>query len=269
MASAISLTSFLLLILLKGNLPPTTMFMYVGLLGATIGGLLYLGIDATITLKEQRSGDNIRLIRSSNGRVIAIGNGGGNYVIRRLHRRGEVKLGRPNQLKDKRILKWMKITLITFLLLEAYLIIVFISGTFTPIMVIPSQSMAPTLNRGDLVFIVGVDAKTINVGDIIVFNVPPPYNKYTPSPVIHRVIKVEVKGGEIFFKTKGDNNPSADAWEVPAGNVIGKLNGKIPYIGFPILFLKTPYGLAVAALLLLTWIFRPQLRKASREGGSE
>jgi signal peptidase len=107
----------------------------------------------------------------------------------------------------------------------------------------------------------GVDVRTIRRGDVIVFNVPAPYDGHTPSPIVHRVIDVKADGGEVYFVTKGDNNPSADTWAVPAGNVIGKYAGRVPYMGLPVLFLKTPYGLAVVAALMLLWIFYPHRKR--------
>ena len=71
---------------------------------------------------------------------------------------------------------------------------------------------------------------------------------------------MNVEGGEVYFRTKGDNNPSADAWRIPSGNLIGRYVGRIPYVGLPFLFLKTPTGIAAAALMLL-WIFYPQIKK--------
>ena len=96
-------------------------------------------------------------------------------------------------------------------------------------------------------------------GDIIVFNFPSPHDRHTPSPIVRRVVEVNVEGGEAYFRTKGDNNPSADAWRVPSGNLTGRYAGRIPYVGLPFLFLKTP-GIAAAALMLLS-IFYPQIKK--------
>ncbi|MEM3055969.1 MAG: signal peptidase I, partial [Candidatus Bathyarchaeia archaeon] len=132
--------------------------------------------------------------------------------------------------------------------------------SFMPLFVIPSNSMSPTLNMGDIVIVVGVNPASLKVGDIIIFDVPSPYNRYTPSPVIHRVVDVRVEDGRLYFKTKGDNLPSMDPWSLPAEGVIGIYAFKISYLGIPLMFLKTSIGLALSAVLLLLWIFYPFIK---------
>ena len=73
----------------------------------------------------------------------------------------------------------------------------------------------------ETLFVVRVDPSSMSVGDIIVFNFPSPHDRHTPSPIVRRVVEVNVEGGEAYFRTKGDNNPSADAWRVPSGNLTG------------------------------------------------
>lgn len=88
------------------------------------------------------------------------------------------------------------------------------------------------------------------MGDVIAFNVPSPYDGVAQSPTVHRVVEKLTENGETYFKTRGDNNPDEDPWSVPAGNVIGKYAGKVPYIGLVVLFLKSPLGLALIAILI-------------------
>jgi len=47
-----------------------------------------------------------------------------------------------------------------------------VMNTESPIMVVPSTSMVPTLNVGDIVVVKGVDPSTITVGTIIIFRSP-------------------------------------------------------------------------------------------------
>jgi signal peptidase I len=134
-----------------------------------------------------------------------------------------------------------------------YALIALMMGTYLPLMTVSSQSMQPTLNQGDLIVLKGEQAENINVGDVVAFNVPSPYNKLASSPTIHRVVEKCTKNEETYFKTRGDNNNDADTWEVPEENVVGKYSQfRIPYIGFIVIFLKTPLGLA---LLVLTVAF--------------
>jgi len=244
LASAAGLSGLLALVLVRGNVPSQLMFPYIGLLGAIVGGLLYLGVDALFTFGKSKEGSessHLVLVRDRDGKILSVKGESRGFVVRGLSA--------------------LKTGILALSVLEAYLAMALLLGTFTPVMVVPSWSMAPTLNVGDLIFVVGVDPASVSVGDIIVFNVPSPHDRYTPSPIVHRVVEVNVEGGEVYFRTKGDNNPSVDAWRVPARNLIGRYAGRIPYLGLPILFLRTPPGIAVAAALMLLWIFYPQIKR--------
>lgn len=102
-----------------------------------------------------------------------------------------------------------------------------------PMAAITSQSMFPTLKRGDMVFIQGVDKVTdLEVGDIIA------YDDDVSGLVIHRIIEID---GEKLH-TIGDANLSPDDW-ISFDQVVGRtltLAGrmaKVPYLGnLPILF---------------------------------
>ena len=80
-----------------------------------------------------------------------------------------------------------------------------------PMAAITSGSMWPTMKKGDLVFIKGVEGKEeIEIGDIVVYQNPQGFT-------IHRV--VEFKDGQVV--TKGDANNTEDtpvAWR----DIIGK-----------------------------------------------
>jgi signal peptidase len=126
-----------------------------------------------------------------------------------------------------------------------------VTSTDSPVMVVPSTSMVPTLNVGDIVFVKGVDPNTITVGTIIIFRSP-----MDSIDIIHRVIGITKQGDELYFETKGDHNPVADPWRpgVPAENVKGVLVGKIPYIGYVTLALSGPVGYVVIAFLIFLMI---------------
>lgn len=127
--------------------------------------------------------------------------------------------------------------------------------------VVVTNSMEPELVRGDLVYIEPVGERQIKVGDIIAFNVPvryrlDPYNY--PPVMIHRVIDVIEKDGVTVFKTKGDNIPFKDPFEVALHDVIGVLRVKVPLMGSFVLFLKSEWGMVyimVAAISLGTYTY--------------
>lgn len=83
--------------------------------------------------------------------------------------------------------------------------------------VVVSGSMEPALHRGDIV-IVDNNPGPVQVGDIIVYKADG-----FPHPVIHRVIYTgKTPGGDTFFVTKGDNNPSPDPVAVDPDQIISR-----------------------------------------------
>ncbi len=119
--------------------------------------------------------------------------------------------------------------------------------TDSPLMVVSSGSMIPTLNVGDIIVVRGTDPSTVTVGTIIIFHSPYDY----PTAIVHRVIAIDDTGGQEFFETKGDNNAVADGWRVPSANLIGVYVMKIPYIGLLSLELRGPLGWILIGLLVM------------------
>ena len=85
------------------------------------------------------------------------------------------------------------------------------------------DSMAPAINEGDTVKVC-VDGGKIEVGDIIVYCTIAAM-AYMPQPngmwIGHRVIKKYQEDGKWYFRTKGDNCPEPDPWEVPEHFLLG------------------------------------------------
>jgi signal peptidase len=113
-------------------------------------------------------------------------------------------------------------------------------------MVVSSQSMVPTLNVGDIILVRGTKPESITVGTIIIFHSPYDYQ----MPIVHRVLGIMSGGNSLLFATKGDNNPSPDAWRVPAKNIMGVYVGKLPYVGLISLELRGPLGVTLIILLI-------------------
>ena len=91
-----------------------------------------------------------------------------------------------------------------------------------------TNSMAPAINRGDLVVVDGTAIDQIKEGDIIVFF------RERNITITHRVVEVQ-KGDDPFdftFITKGDSNAYPDEEEVSGYNVVGVVRGCIPNAGF-------------------------------------
>jgi signal peptidase len=107
----------------------------------------------------------------------------------------------------------------------------FVAGFF-PVqpVAIMSNSMYPEIKRGDVVLVQKIDhddIKNLQVGQVIEYVLE---NK----AVVHRIVAiVNSSGGQLEFVTKGDNNKSRDPKSVSESQITGKVNFKIPYIGYP------------------------------------
>ncbi len=108
--------------------------------------------------------------------------------------------------------------------------------TDKPVMAVVSNSMDPTLKKGDLVVVRGVSPEDIAIGDVIVY-----HNPLQGVAVVHRVIDIKRDGDELIFYTKGDNNRTNRLSDQEAGIappireywVKGKVVITIPKLGWP------------------------------------
>jgi signal peptidase I len=91
---------------------------------------------------------------------------------------------------------------------------------------IESWSMRTGMEKGDIIVVYG--RGTVHIGDIIIFNANTQY------PIIHRVINITEINGQIFYSTKGDNNPGQLSIEqqIPSSAILGKASFKIPKLGW-------------------------------------
>jgi len=101
--------------------------------------------------------------------------------------------------------------------------------TDTPLAVVTSWSMEPTLHVGDLIVVSGREPP--RVGDIIV------YAKPTGELIVHRLVEIRKGVQGTFFITKGDANPHVDP-PVDPNKVKGKVILVIPYLGAIRLFVE-------------------------------
>ncbi len=89
---------------------------------------------------------------------------------------------------------------------------------------------------GSIALAYKVQPSQIDVGDVIIYRV-----EGTGEDIIHRVVNVTVVNGAYYYTTKGDANPYSLPFEynIPYGNVVGKVGQVIPYLGYPKYLLYT------------------------------
>ena len=126
----------------------------------------------------------------------------------------------------------------------------------TPI-VVRSDSMAPAINRGDLVIARGASAGEIAVGDVI------SVKNNAGVLVTHRVVTVDPFGSSIQFTLQGDANDVPDA-QVYNETSIDKLLWTVPNAGYPLSAAIGPAGIFVGGLLVaaLAWVVTAPWRRA-------
>ncbi|KAG0146177.1 hypothetical protein CROQUDRAFT_657827 [Cronartium quercuum f. sp. fusiforme G11] len=140
-----------------------------------------------------------------------------------------------------------------------------IFNTESPVVVVLSGSMEPAFYRGDLLFLSLPKSKQLNIGEIPVFNVPE-----GKIPIVHRLIENHdepIKSNESqstrWMLTKGDNNGENDVGlynglkYLQRSNLIGKVNGFVPYLGYVTIVMNDYPKLKYALLgtLALTILF--------------
>lgn len=106
--------------------------------------------------------------------------------------------------------------------------------------VIPTGSMIPVINPGDVVIVAKTSGSQVKLGDIIEYR-----NPKENINIVHRVIEVQGDGDQKIFIAKGDNNNSPDIDPVPQQNVIGKVVLNVPKIGWISLIIKSLFNPAV------------------------
>jgi len=102
---------------------------------------------------------------------------------------------------------------------------------------VPTGSMEPVINPGDVMLIAPVQTGAIKVGDIIEYK-----NTKEKINVVHRVIEIEGDTQNPSFITKGDANNSADADPVSPQQVVGREIFIIPKVGWISIAVKKLFG---------------------------
>ena len=117
------------------------------------------------------------------------------------------------------------------------LVVYLVSGYFKYYAIaIASGSMKPVFDRGYVVVVEQVGAKYDNYdklqnGEIIAF-------KTEKEIVVHRIIKKIETKDEVIYYTKGDANPKEDNYAIKRENIVGIVRFKVPFIGYPTIWLS-------------------------------
>lgn len=142
-----------------------------------------------------------------------------------------------------------------------------VTGSESPVVVVLSGSMEPTMYKGDILFLYRGD-KPYQVGEIVVYKI-----EGRNIPIVHRILEVHTSSdGEQRLLTKGDNNEGFDRplyqpldeqgryiyrrpvlWLRP-DQIQGRAIGFLPYIGH-LTIVMTEYPLVKILLLSIMGFF--------------
>lgn len=110
--------------------------------------------------------------------------------------------------------------------------------------VIVSESMEPTINPGDAIFIKEVPQNELKENDIISFKDGNIINT-------HRIVRINNDNGKITYTTKGDNNKNEDRIAVSYDKIEGKYEFKLSKVGILIEIIKSKVTLVILLVILM------------------
>ncbi len=88
-----------------------------------------------------------------------------------------------------------------------------------------TDSMAPTLKRGDIVFVRETGLENLSEGDIVTVEFPDGSGFFT-----HKIEKIDYLSGTI--RTKGDANEKVDPQPSAFEQIVGKMWYSVPLLGY-------------------------------------
>ena len=123
---------------------------------------------------------------------------------------------------------------------------------YTPL-VVKTNSMSPTFDAGDLIFIKKCDPDTLKEGDIIYFHTIID-NEYALNT--HRIEKIDESNGVRSYTTMGDNNNGiADRHIISNGDIVGKYTGHLKKAGKVMNFLSSSTGFLIVIVIPMLLFF--------------
>lgn len=129
---------------------------------------------------------------------------------------------------------------------------------------VETGSMKPVIDERSYVLVTKYDGGEIKKGDIIIFVCKDASSPVYNALVAHRVERVTEDG----FKTKGDANPTVDAWTVKKEDVVAVYNKNLPVMTFLGRIFSSGAGLIIVIAFSLSacaFVYVPDLIKAVGE----
>ena len=148
---------------------------------------------------------------------------------------------------------------IVSILLFGFVLFLICSGTHA--YAVQSDSMLPTLTRGDVVFVRTVPFDDLRENDVISASFPESDGVFT-----HRIVRVDADAQQVY--TRGDHNMSDDPMPTDASHIIGKLWFSVPYVGLLSLHITNEtviyIALGIVAVLIALRLILTHRKKTER-----
>ena len=136
---------------------------------------------------------------------------------------------KKNALKKNNVFSKISVVLTTAVIISVAMLI---SCQFRyGAIVIATESMTGEINKGDVIIYERYDDQTIKEGQVIVF-------LNNNAKIVHRVVDIQVVGGETRYYTKGDANDGWDTGYRTEKDIFALTDTKVAYIGYPTLLLR-------------------------------
>lgn len=124
---------------------------------------------------------------------------------------------------------------------------------------VKTNSMEPTIMKGDFIIVEECNPETLEVGDVISFLATEQDQTLVKT---HRIVSIDNSSGFQTFVTRGDNNEVVDDVPVFAGDVIGLWKEtRIPKMGTIIDFVSSKTGFLICIVFPLLVLFVYQIYK--------
>jgi signal peptidase len=134
-----------------------------------------------------------------------------------------------------------------------------------------SNSMAPLLQRGDVLISRAIHPAEAHVGDVITFAAP----RFKGVRFTHRVQSVHpMRDGRMAFVTRGDANIGTEQWTIARDGQLTRLETHIPGVGLALIAIESHPVYLATAIALALWLAmlrvvwgRGRLRSPRSESG--
>ena len=129
--------------------------------------------------------------------------------------------------------------------------------------IVLTGSMEPTISVNDLIVVKTVPENEINVNDSVTYHL-----NNSNSTITHRIVEKFENNGNIYYRTKGDNNNTIDTDKITYNNIDGLYLFKMNKVGVVLTEIFTGTGLIILFFILAITYYhssRMEDRKLARE----